>query len=59
MFQDRAQICSYGTAAIPKKCSFSALQVLDNTGVHSQEQSGTAVGIFQLYTPCNSGKKAD
>lgn len=45
----------YGTAAVPKECRISESQVLDNTRVHS----GTAVGIFHLYTPCNSGKKAD
>lgn len=50
MFQDRAQMCSYGTAAVPKKCRISKSQVLDNIGVHSQEQSGTAVGIFHPYT---------
>lgn len=43
----------------PKRCKISESQVLVNTGVHSQEQSGTAVGIFDLYTPHNSGKKAD
>lgn len=49
MFRDRAQIFSYGTAGIPKKCRISESQVLDNTGIHSQEQDISSVHTIQHW----------